>query len=75
MQLTAKSQLGSWHTQISSFISVISGVQPYAVALALKKTRDTRHLKELPDYLLDDVGLERADIEPAVAAGYIARRR
>jgi len=32
---------------------------------ALKLRRDYRHLENLPDYLLDDIGITRADLRAA----------
>lgn len=74
MQLTAQAHTRSWQAQIISFLSGLLGTQTHAIAAALKKTRDERHLKELPDYLLDDVGLQRRQIEAAVASGNVAER-
>lgn len=71
MQLTAQAHTRSWQAQITSFLSGLLGTQAHPIAVALKKARDERHLKELPDYLLDDVGLQRRQIEPAVETGRV----
>lgn len=72
MQLTAHSHARSWQAQITSFVFDLIGTQAQPIAMAFKKARDERHLKELPDYLLDDVGLQRRQIEPAVETGRVS---
>ncbi len=39
------------------------------------RVRDARHLRELPDYLLRDVGLHRATIDSALSSGTGRPRR
>ncbi|WP_269583372.1 DUF1127 domain-containing protein [Roseibium sp. Sym1] len=41
-------------------------------ARMLRRRRDRAHLAELPDYLLEDIGLTRADVPgtPAVGEGW-----
>ncbi len=34
-----------------------------------KRTNDARHMRELPDYLLRDIGLARAEIDGAIRCG------
>ncbi|MEP3278661.1 MAG: DUF1127 domain-containing protein [Stappiaceae bacterium] len=36
-----------------------------------KRRQDTHHLKELPDYLLKDVGLTRSEIRGALAGNHV----
>ncbi|WP_417408934.1 DUF1127 domain-containing protein [Hoeflea sp.] len=36
-----------------------------SVCQHLRNRRDYRHLQELPDYMLDDIGLTRADVRSA----------
>jgi len=43
-----------------------------AVSRRLRRRRDRAHLSELPDYLLEDIGLTRADVpaKPPVGEGW-----
>jgi uncharacterized protein YjiS (DUF1127 family) len=40
-----------------------------AVASARIARRDRRHLQEMPDYMLKDIGIARADIDRAIRQG------
>jgi uncharacterized protein YjiS (DUF1127 family) len=50
---------------------------PRALARSLGRQRDREHLKELPDYLLRDIGIERFEIGSIVRCGGrdVKRRR
>lgn len=71
MQLTTVTQIRSWQAQTALFLSKLVAIHDRPVAMATKKVRDMHHLKELPEYLLDDVGLQRSQIEPAVSTGQV----
>jgi len=64
-QRQRRSPLSTFFVHFSHFATE----QVAGVSQRVKKTRDVRHLKELPDYLLHDVGIERDEIEPVVDQG------
>lgn len=61
----AGSQSPGWTTSV--FDRVTSGFA--GIARQMRLRRDREHLHAMPDYILDDIGISRLDIDRAVELG------